>query len=382
MATSLGGADVVIVGAGIVGAAIAHECAMAGMTVAVVERDQVAGGTTGAGEGNLLVSDKPPGPELDLAMLSLRRWREWSGVLDADIEYEPKGGLVVAPNAPALAALTELAAGQRSSGVEAVAVADAHDYEPHLRDGTAGAVFYPQDAQVMPALAAAALLRHPAVTVHTGLTCTGVDRVAGKVTAARTDAGPVPTSAVVNAAGTWAAEVASRCGGELPVAPRRGFVLVTEPLPRLIRHKVYSADYVANVAAATAGLETSPVVEGTAAGPVLIGASRERVGFDTRFSIPVLRRLAAQAAELFPVLADVQVMRAYRGFRPYTPDHLPVIGADERVPGLWHACGHEGAGVGLAAGTGMLISQGLTGRAPAIDIAAFRPGRFDQGAST
>lgn len=378
MAKSLDGADVVVVGAGIVGAAVAFECAAAGMTVAVVERDQVSGGTTGAGEGNLLVSDKEPGPELDLAMVSLRRWREWAETLDADIEYEPKGGLVVASTAAALASLTALAEGQRAAGVETVAVDDPRTLEPHLREGTAGGVHYPQDSQVMPSLAAAVLLRRPGITVHTGLGLTGVERTGGRITAAVTDAGTIPTSAVVNAAGTWAAAVAARCGSHLPVAPRRGFVLVTEPLPRLIRHKVYSADYVANVAAGTAGLETSPVVEGTAAGPVLIGASRERVGFDRTMSVPVLRRLAAQAVELFPVLADVQVMRAYRGFRPYTPDHLPVIGADEDVPGLWHACGHEGAGVGLAAATGMLVAQGLAGGKPALDTAAFRPGRFDK----
>ncbi|GIG71524.1 NAD(P)/FAD-dependent oxidoreductase [Phytomonospora endophytica] len=376
MVKPLGGADVVVVGAGIVGAAVAYECATAGLTVAVVERDQVSGGTTGAGEGNLLVSDKEPGPELDLALLSLRRWREWAETLDTDIEYEPKGGLVVASTAAALASLTALAEGQRAAGVETAAVADPRTLEPHLRDGTAGAVHYPQDSQVMPSLAAAELLRRPGITVHTGLTLTGLTLTGGKITAAVTDAGTIPTGAVVNAAGTWAAEVAARCGSELPVAPRRGFVLVTEPLPRMIRHKVYSADYVANVAAGTAGLETSPVVEGTAAGPVLIGASRERVGFDKTVSVPVLRRLAAQAVELFPFLTDVQVMRAYRGFRPYTPDHLPIIGADETVGGLWHACGHEGAGVGLAAATGLLVAQGLTGGKPALDTAAFRPGRF------
>ena len=85
--------------------------------------------------------------------------------------------------------------------------------------------------------------------------------------------------------------------------PRRGFVLVTEPLPRVVRHKVYSADYVANVASSDAALETSVVVEGTHAGTVLIGASRERVGFDETLSVEVVRRLAAQAVRLFPFLA-------------------------------------------------------------------------------
>lgn len=127
---------------------------------------------------------------------------------------------------------------------------------------------------------------------------------------------------------------------------------------------MYAADYVADVASDSAALQTSPVVEGTAAGPILIGASRERVGFDRTFSLPVVRALAAGATRLFPFLADVHAMRAYLGFRPYLPDHLPAVGPDPRVPGLHHACGHEGAGIGLATGTGHLIAQALTEKTP------------------
>jgi len=71
-------------------------------------------------------------------------------------------------------------------------------------------------------------------------------------------------------------------------------------------------------------------------------------------------------------------MRAYLGFRPYLPDHLPAIGADPRAPGLYHACGHEGAGIGLAVGTGHLIAQSLTGKRPDLDLTPFRPDRFKE----
>ena len=79
---------------------------------------------------------------------------------------------------------------------------------------------------------------------------------------------------------------------------------------------------------------------------------------------------------LFPVLADISVLRVYRGFRPYCPDHLPVIGPDPLVAGLVHACGHEGAGIGLAPATGALIADLLGGRTPVLDPTPFRPGRF------
>ncbi|MGW2708918.1 NAD(P)/FAD-dependent oxidoreductase [Streptomyces sp. NPDC001356] len=372
--------DVVVVGAGITGAACALYAARAGLDVRLVDRGPVAGGTTGAGEGNLLVSDKEPGPELGLALLSARLWAGLAQEPGAAIEYEPKGGLVVAPTPGTLAALRDFAADQRTAGVTAVPVDAGRlaELEPHLAPGMAGAVHYPQDAQVMPALAAAHLVRASGAALHTGRTVTGVLRTArGAVQGVRTDRGDIHAPAVVNAAGTWGGGLASLAGVRLPVLPRRGFVLVTEPLPRMVRHKVYAADYVADVASDSAALRSSPVVEGTAAGPVLIGATRERVGFDRSLSLTATRALAAGAIGLFPFLERVRALRAYAGFRPYLPDHLPAIGPDPRVPGLFHACGHEGAGIGLAPGTGLLIAQALTGKAPELDLTPFRPERFD-----
>jgi glycine/D-amino acid oxidase-like deaminating enzyme len=375
--------DVVVIGAGMTGAACALYAARAGLDVVVVDRGPVAGGTTGAGEGNLLVSDKEPGPELDLALLSLRLWGELAQEFGRLIEYEAKGGVVVATSPGGLTALEHFAAGQRAAGVTAEPVAgdDLYGLEPHLAPGLPGAVHYPQDCQVMPALAAAHLLRASGARLHTGRTVTDVlRRPDGTVLGVRTDRGDIHAPCLVNAAGTWGADIAALAGTTLPVLPRRGFVLVTEPLPRRVRHKVYAADYVADVASDSAALQTSPVVEGTAAGPILIGASRERVGFDRSFSLPALRSLAAGATRLFPFLADVRALRAYAGFRPYLPDHLPAIGPDARVPGLFHACGHEGAGIGLSTGTGHLIAQLLTAKNPDLDLTPFRPDRFAEEA--
>lgn len=368
-----------------VGAACAYYAARAGLRVIVVDRGPVAGGTTGAGEGNILVSDKPPGPELDLALLSGRLWRELAGEPfepAGTIEFEPKGGLLVATEPQGLDALRALAEEQGRCGVETrpVAAAQLVEVEPHLAPGLAGGVLYPQDAQVQPALAAAHLIRaarRSGALLRTGATVTGILRTpGGAVRGVRTSHGDIHAPAVVNAAGVWGGELAALAGVWLPVLPRRGFILVTEPLPRLVRHKVYAADYVADVASDSAALQTSPVVEGTASGPILIGASRERVGFDRALSMRALRRLAARAIELFPVLATVNATRTYVGFRPYLPDHLPAIGPDPRVPGLVHACGHEGAGIGLAPATGLLVAQVLTGSPTAMDLAAFKPDRF------
>lgn len=373
-----------MIGAGMVGAACAYYCAAAGLRVGVVDRGALASGTTSAGEGNILVSDKEPGPELDLALLSVRLWAELGERLGAErLELQAKGGLVVARSVEAAGGLAVLAGRQRAVGVAAVDVGPAElaELEPRLTPDVVGGVRYPQDMQVQPMLAAAELLRAArslGATVRTGVAVGGflLDR-RGAVVGVRTTAGEELSARwVVNAAGTWGGEIAALAGAPLPVLPRRGFVLVTEPLPPVVRHKVYSADYVANVASDEAGLETSVVVEGTRAGTVLIGASRERVGFDRRTSLPVLRALAARAVELFPFLAEVHLLRSYLGFRPYCPDHLPVLGLDPRVPGLVHACGHEGAGIGLSAATGHLVAQTLTGATPDLDLAPFRPDRF------
>jgi len=373
--------DVVVIGAGAVGAACAYHLAEAGLRVTVVDRGSVAGGTTGAGEGNILVSDKEPGPELELALLSLRAWRELPPAVTRAAELDPKGGLVVAATADELAGLTTLAEAQRAAGVEAVPVASERltELEPELAPDLAGGMFYPQDMQVQPMLAAAHLIaaaRRRGARVLPGEPVAGVLRAGERVTGVRTPRRAIAAGVVVNAAGVWGGEIAALAGVELPVLPRRGFILVTEPVGPLIRHKLYAASYVGDVHGSSEGLETSPVIEGTASGTILIGSSRERVGFDTRLSMTALAQMARHAIRLVPVLGRVRAMRAYLGFRPYSPDHLPMIGADRRAPGLFHACGHEGAGIGLSAATGLLVAEQVTGRPTSLPLAAFAPDRF------
>ncbi|HEX3489466.1 MAG TPA: FAD-binding oxidoreductase [Streptosporangiaceae bacterium] len=377
--------DAVVIGAGIVGAACAYYLTRAGLRVAVAERGTVASGTTGAGEGNILISDKEPGPELELTRLSQRLWRELGDELGPEAELDPKGGLVVAAGPAELSGLAQFAAAQADAGVRTqdVPPGELPELEPHLARGLAGGVFYPEDMQVQPMMAAALLLRRAAergAELRFRHQVTGLETAGGRVAGVRTSAGLLSTGLVVNAAGTWAGEIAGLAGLALPVLPRRGFIVVTEALPVLIRHKVYTADYVANVASGSAGLEVSTVIEGTASGTVLIGASRERVGFDRSSSLRIVGLLAAQAARLFPVLAQARAIRFYRGFRPYCPDHLPVIGADDRLAGLLHACGHEGAGVGLAPATGHLIAQLAAGQEPSLPVAPFSPARFAEAA--
>ncbi|WP_125614023.1 NAD(P)/FAD-dependent oxidoreductase [Specibacter cremeus] len=376
-------ADVVVIGAGATGAACAYFAALAGLRVAVVERGAIAGGTSSACEGNILVSDKEAGPELALAQYSQHLWRTDLAEFGPLWEFESKGGLVVSARPGTQENLAALAERQRAAGID-VELVDGPDLlrlEPLLFPAMAGGAFYPQDAQVQPMLVVAHLLRLArglGATVHPDTQVTGFVRSGDAVTGVQTTRGIIAAPRVVNAAGTWGGAVAALARVTVPVLPRRGFVMVTEPLPVTVHHKVYAAEYVDNVASSDAGLQTSPVVEGTDSGTILIGSSRERVGFDKTFSPRVLAEMAGKAIALFPFLSDVLALRSYFGFRPYCPDHLPVIGPDPRAPGLWHACGHEGAGIGLAAGTGALIAASLTGAQPALDLSPFVPERFEE----
>ncbi|MBT2400094.1 FAD-binding oxidoreductase [Streptomyces sp. ISL-100] len=386
----MGGMRVAVLGAGIVGAACARELALAGFRVTVVDRGGPAAATTSHGEGNVLVSDKGPGPELLLAQLSRRLWPEVLGAIAersakgtaavAAVEWEPKGGIVVATTDAGARELARFAGAQREAGVRAEALGpDAlAEAEPHVtRDHTA-ALHYPDDAQVQPAGAAVALLTDAlaaGAALRSGCEVLGSVTRGGRLTAVRTSAGLIDADLFVNAAGPWAGELSARLGAPVDVRPRRGDILVTTPLPPMVFHKVYDADYVGAVGNSAEDLQTSAVVESTRAGSVLLGSARRRVGFDDRLRPEVLSAIAAKALRLFPGLAGVPVMRAYGGFRPYVPDHLPVIGSDPRLAGLWHAGGHEGAGIGLSLGTAVLLRDLMLNQPTEIDATAFRVDR-------
>jgi glycine/D-amino acid oxidase-like deaminating enzyme len=376
--------DAIVIGAGVVGACCALALTNAGLKVLIIDRGPVASGTTGAGEGNILVSDKEPSAELTLAIRSRDLWFEIDTDIGGGFELEAKGGVVVSRSAKGISDLKRLSALQKVNGVEVIELdgAGLRKIEPHLSESVDYGVLYPGDAQCQPMLAAAQIIR--AVKKRGGSFIQGENVVkinanAGSITGVTTDKNQYVSPIIINATGTWAGEIAKLAGSYLPIMPRRGFILVTSPAPKIVHHKVYDADYVANVASSDADLQSAAVVEGTASGTILIGASRERVGFKGDMDISILRQLARQAISLFPVLADIQLLRAYRGFRPYAPDHLPVIGPDKNITGLWHAAGHEGAGIGLAPATGDLIAAQITGRTPFMDPSEFSPDRFKGG---
>ena len=332
--------DVLVVGAGICGASAAHFLTQRGLEVLVLDRAGVSEATTGRGEGNVLVSDKLPGVERDMTVVGRELWHELGRRFPA-AHVTAKGALLL----------------DHPDGL-----VDG-ELEPALAAGIR-CVHEPGDLQVDPAGLARAMLQ--AVPVRTGEAV--VARDAGSVTTAAGER--LEARHVVVATGPWAAELTG-----LPVEPRKGQLVALGASPGLIRHKLIEASYIAAAASGDAGRMIASVIEQTLDGDeILVGSSRERIGFDDRVDEEVTRAMIARAARFVPALTDLPVRRAWCGFRPWLPDGLPAVGS--LADGAWTSCGHEGSGVALGPLSGLLLAQLICGEAPVCDPAPIDPRRF------
>jgi D-hydroxyproline dehydrogenase subunit beta len=413
--------DVVVVGAGIVGAAVARELAVRGVQVTLLDRGAVSSGTTGLGEGNVLCSDKDAGPELELARAGLALYGELEARLGDEARIRRKGALIVHTDDATWAAEPERLRAMAIAGARLVGADEVREREPELTGNVHGASLFPEDLQCDPRAIARALAREAAqagATIREGCAVEAIavggdnephvgggdePRVGGAVkprlgrgdepvvrpgTAGRgvtvLVAGDerIAARAVVIAAGPWSAPLAASAGLRLPLEPRKGqLVRLAAPAPDLVRHKVVDAAYMRSVASTDAALQVSTVVETTFDGDVLVGSSRERRGFDTSVDPAVSEAMVERAARLFPRLNRLAPAAAWAGLRPWLPDNRPAIGPSEAVPGVWLATGHEGAGVALGPVTGRLIAQLYTGEPPLVDPAPFQPDRFSREAA-
>jgi glycine/D-amino acid oxidase-like deaminating enzyme len=374
--------DVVVVGAGVVGAACAYHLALAGVRVRLVDRAHVASGSSGACEGNVLAWDKELERELPLALRSAELWQALAEQLPDDFEYDRKGSVVVAENDAELTASAERARVLAGLGVHGeVLDADAlRREEPHAAHDLPGGVLYPGDAQLEPRLATAALVRAAVAAGATVTLDTPVERIvrepSGRATGVQTARGLIGADAVVVASGVWTKALLQTCGLQVPVTPRKGQIVVLERSPVVFRRKLSEAGYAAAVESSDAALQIAMVVESTGSGTTLLGSSRQHVGFDRDVDIAVAGAIAARAARFFPVLHDARALRVYAGLRPLTPDHIPIIGPFADAPNVCVATGHEGAGIGLAPATGELVADWYTGAPTQVPLAWFSPDRF------
>lgn len=354
--------DVLIVGAGIVGAACARELANAGAKVAVVERDLIGGGATAAGMGHLLVLDDNE-PELALTQLSVALWHELSPQLPAAAEFWNCGTLWVAADDIELAGACEKLAIYQKHGLQAELLDERtlYEAEPRLRPGLAGGLRATGDAVVYAPVATRWLLRDIRVVLGrvVELTDGGVRLADGSTRKA---------GAVVLATGA-----ASLMEGT-PVRPRKGHLAITDRYPGFARHQIIELGYLQS-AHGESNESVAFNVQPRPTGQLLIGSSRQYGIDDSAIDEAMLSHMLQRAFEYMPDLKACNVIRTWTGFRASTPDKLPLIGNYRN--NLFLATGHEGLGVTTSLGTAKILAAAVLGTPSPIPPEPYAARRFD-----
>ncbi|KDB08357.1 FAD dependent oxidoreductase [Burkholderia sp. lig30] len=358
--------DAIVIGAGIVGAACAHELAQRGLRVLVL--DDASGGATGAGMGHLVAMDDNAA-ELALSHYSIGLWNGLRVQMPDACAYRNCGTLWLAADAHEMDLAREKQATLAGRGIAGELLgADAlAALEPMLRAGLGGALKIPGDGILYAPVTANWLLHR-----HTGVTLRRAKAVAvagGSVTLA---GGEMLRAERVVVANGVAARVLLP---ELPLRPKKGHLLITDRYPGQVSHQLVELGYAAS-AHASDGTSVAFNVQPRPTGQLLIGSSRQFDTEDPRVEAPVLARMLRRAVGYLPALADLNGIRAWTGFRAASPDGLPLLGEHPAQPGLWLAVGHEGLGVTTAPGSARLLAAQMFGERPEIDVEPYLPGRF------
>jgi glycine/D-amino acid oxidase-like deaminating enzyme len=361
--------DAIVVGGGIVGAACARELARSGLSVTLIEADFIGGGATAAGMGHIVVMDDSPA-QFALTALSRSLLDAVEPELPAAVERDRCGTLWVAEDAAQLDSAREKQAAYTAAGTEASLLGgdELRHLEPELRPGLAGGMLVPGDGVVYPPALALWLADDARSSGAVVLERQPVDRLEAR--SVITAGGRLDAGVVVNATGAAAPGLTPG----LPIIPRRGHLAITDRHPGFCRHQVLELGYLQS-AHSLAGASVAFNVQPRVTGQVLIGSSRELVGWDRSTNRAILTRMLERAAAFMPRLAALSVLRSWIGFRPATADKLPLIGRWPASDGLWIAAGHEGLGITTALGTARLLGDLVLGRPPSLDAAPFDPAR-------
>jgi len=360
--------DVIIIGAGIVGCACAREFTLAGMRVAIVERDLPNGATTAAGMGHVVVMDDSPA-QLALTRYSKSVWRELGPELPPAAECEPRGTIWIAADDEELAEVHAKQAPFVSVGIRSVVLSakELAEAEPNLRPGLAGALLVPEDVVLYPPAAASYFLddavRHGAVLLQ----YQPVAR-AGKGVVQLGDGTELHSDAIVLATG-----VDTSLLPWLPIQKRKGHLLLTDRRPGFLSHQLVELGYLRSahkIAVDSVAFNMQP----RRSGELLIGSSRQYGNEDPAIDEPVLHAMLDRAYSYMPALKQVPAVRAWTGFRAATPDKLPLIGPTED-PNLFLAIGFEGLGITSAPGAARLLADHILRRPCAIPLEPYLPTR-------
>jgi len=362
--------EVVIVGAGIVGAACADECARRGLRVAVVDRDVVGSGATAAGMGHIVVMDDSEA-QLALTRYSQQLWQALRPELPVDVEYEQCGTIWVAADEEEMAEVRRKHSFYAERGVPTT-VLDAQALgrlEPNLRVGMAGGLLVTEDAVLYPPCAARFLMdraQKRGAELRTAASATQVGQ--GRVRLA--SGVEIQGETIVNAAGAWSPELI----GAIEIKKRKGHLVITDRYPGFLRHQLVELGYLKSAHSVSSD-SVAFNVQPRRTGQILIGSSRQYGVEHKEVDQEILRRMLQRAQEYMPGLGPMSAVRTWTGFRAATPDKLPLIGPWPGDKSLFLATGHEGLGITTSLATARILVDQITGEKPEILIEPYLPSR-------
>ncbi len=360
--------DIAVIGGGIVGSACAWALSRAGAAVTILQREDTPGEAWRASAGMLAaqIESNPDDPLLPLGLAGRTFYRETVAELEAatgiDLGFRQQGILQVARTEATAIAFKAKVARQRQQGhhadwLEPDEVAQSWPWLPP----NAGAFWSPEDGVLNP-IALVEAFRADAVRHGTKIiydTAVGLDRTGDRLNGVIGEQGRYSAPFVVIAGGAWAGRL-SQLPRPLSVEPVRG-QMAAFPCPTVLGSNVV---YGEKCYLLRRGEE------------LLVGSTMEHVGFDPSVTVEGISGLIERAAMLHPPLANLTPLRTWAGLRPGTPDGLPIIGVEPRLPGLWYAAGHGRNGVLLAGVTGDLVARGIQGEDVKEELSAVGPTRF------
>lgn len=366
-------ADVVVIGAGVQGCAVAWRLAQAGQDVLVLER-AIPGAEASSAAGGILspgVEALEPGPFYELGRASLARYPAFVAELEAAtgvaLGHRTLGTLEVALDDQHARLLAGRAAKIQAAGLPVTVLDDAElrRLEPGLSPEARGALWFEDEGSLDPRLLGRALAiaaQRAGARFLTGQV-RAVRQERGRAVGVEHEAGPIDAPVVVLAAGSWSLQVA---GHGLPpgaVRPVRGQIAVLDTRPPLLSRVVFSGH---------------GYVVPRADGRLLCGSTMEEAGFEKAVTAGGLRHVLGVGLEIAPALAGAPVVETWSNFRPASPDGEPILGPGA-VPGLLYATGHTRNGILLCPITADAIAAHVLGRAPPVDLAPFSPARLGAG---
>ena len=364
--------DIVIVGAGIVGAACAAECAGAGLRVLILDRGCIGGGTTAAGMGHIVVMDDS---EAQFALTSFSRslWLLLRPELPDEVEYEICGTLWIAADNEELDLVQRKARFYTERGVraEVISAQELRSLEPQLRGGLSGALLVPDDGVLYPPAAARFLLERAqqhGAQLRTEVAVRGLLPEGGVVLQ---DGSRIASRFSVNATGAEASALTSG----VPIRPRKGHLVITDRHPGFVTHQLVELGYLKSAHSMNRD-SVAFNIQPRKTGQILIGSSRQFDAETSAVDQPLLDRMLERAAQFVPSLSTLAATRVWTGDRAATPDKLPLIGPSLSSDRIWLATGHEGLGITTSLATGRLLANMLMERKTEIPAQPYLPRRF------